>query len=349
MNPRNGVRKYVCYTLILLLTGMAGAAYGQTAQTDLPERLREALELYLKGKPDDAIKMVETLFQQTNLQPADSIALLECLSVCTFAKGVQYQTKALEYLDRIASVGPCINPLPKKFWPTKLADKWYSILRAQNVFACQSDLPEGFQTIAFMPFDNYSVGEYQESLGRLSHAMTEFMCEDFSAFSDISIVERRKINFLLKEHEMSEAGLMDPATAVETGKIAGAQLMVFGSITQIDKNTARMIVKVVDVETSKIITSVSTDGKPDYGSMEKELVEKLAEKLELTMKADGRELLEKSGTENHDAMYYYGLGLELGDKYDYSGAYENFKKACDLDADFAQAREQMKNYFPLKG
>ncbi|MEE8577443.1 MAG: CsgG/HfaB family protein, partial [candidate division Zixibacteria bacterium] len=231
--PKFSGGKCACFVLILTFSGMTTPVFGQTVQSAVYDRIQEALDLYLRGKPDDAIKLAESLFEQTELSPADSIAVLECLSVCNFAKGVQYQVKALEYLDRIVAIGPCINSLPRKFWPSQLADKWYGLLRSQDIYKCESHNSGKYQTIAFMPFENNSIGEYQESLGRLSHAIAEFMCVDFEAYTGLKIVERRKVSFLLEEHEMTNSDLMDPAQAIKTGKITGAQLMVIGSITQL--------------------------------------------------------------------------------------------------------------------
>ena len=123
--------------------------------------------------------------------------------------------------------------------------------------------------------------------------------------------------------------------------------MIFGSIVQLDKNDAKMICKVVNVETSEILTSVEREGKPDYFKMEKEMVQELADKLNLALNEDTRKLIENTGTESTDAATLYAKGLYYMDKYDYKKAYEYFKQAYDTDNSFVEAKKKMDIYQPL--
>ena len=63
----------------------------------------------------------------------------------------------------------------------------------------------------------------------------------------------------------------------------------------------------------------------------------------------GQHLLQQGGTGSLDALYYYSLGLELMDKYEYKKAYENFKRAYELDQSFTEAKQTMDTYGPLVG
>ena len=48
-------------------------------------------------------------------------------------------------------------------------------------------------------------------------------------------------------------------------------------------------------------------------------------------------------------MTYYSRGLAFMDQYDYRLAYENFKKAYELDDSFIEAKRKMEIYRPLAG
>jgi tetratricopeptide (TPR) repeat protein len=108
-----------------------------------------------------------------------------------------------------------------------------------------------------------------------------------------------------------------------------------------------MVVRVVSVETSEIIASVDKEAKPEYFKMEKELVEELAKKLDITLSDDVKALIKEGGTESLDATTFYSKGLEYMDRYDYKKAYEFFKKAYDLDNSFVEAKRKMEIYQPL--
>jgi len=198
-----------------------------------------------------------------------------------------------------------------------------------------------------MEFDNFSIGKYQKELGPIGKGLADGFEHDFRKISTIRVIERNKINFVLKELELQKSGAVDRSTAVRVGKILGAKYMVFGSITQLDDKHTRMVVRVVSVETSEIIASVDKEAKPEYFKMEKELVEELAKKLDITLSDDVKALIKEGGTESLDATTFYSKGLEYMDRYDYKKAYEFFKKAYDLDNSFVEAKRKMEIYQPL--
>jgi TolB-like protein len=262
-------------------------------------------------------------------------------------KGEDYKKQAYSYLNKIADVDPCLIHLPHEFWPTGLRDKWYQVLKTHESLSCPEESKSDIKTIAVMEFDNFSVGKYQEKLGPLGKGLADFFEHDFGKISSMKVVERDKINFVLKELELQKSGAVDRSTAVRVGKILGAKYMVFGSITQLDDRNTRMVVRVVSVETSEIIASVDKEGAPNYSKMEKELVEELAKKLDVKLNDEVKQLIQEGGTDSMDALALYNMGLEYMDKYDYKKAYEYFKKAYELDSSFVEAKRKMEIYQPL--
>lgn len=310
--------------------------------------LGKAYKQYSLAEFEGAMGLAEGLLNRTDLGSKDSIAIYEILGLCNYAKGKEYLARSFEYLNKIASIGPCITSLPQEFWPKEFCNKWYSVLKASSVLNCSSSNP-GAPTIAFLPFDNFSMGDYQEKLGLFSNALAEFFSHDFRKVSKLEVVERNKMDYLLDELKRSEAGITSDAAAVKIGKMLGAKLMVFGTISQIDDRTARMVARVVEVETSRIVASVDEEGAPNFNKMQKSLVEKLAKELEVEVGGGAKDLLQQGGTGSLDAFYYYSVGLEQSDKYDYKKAYENFKKAYELDNSFTEAKQKMDTYGPLVG
>jgi len=345
--PVSFLSKKIMVTALLLCAMLFATANSQDDDT-VSDVLGKAYDMYALTDFDEAIKSAEALLERVNLMPRDSIAVFEFLGVCNYAKGTEHHNKAFAYLNRIASVGPCLNPLPQEFWPKQLCNRWYSLMKSKEILNCADD-ESGAKTIAFLPFDNYSVGEYQEKLGLLSHALAEFFAHDFSKVSSLRVIERNKMDYLLKEIKLSQEGITSQSAAVKVGRMLGAQLMVFGTISQIDDRHARMVAKVVKVETSEIVASVDKEGRPDFNSMQKSLVEELAAKLDSELSEDSKKELRHGGSDSFDALYHYSLGLEYMDLYDYKNAYENFKKAYDMDNKFIQAKQKMDIYRPLVG
>jgi len=338
----------VCTAAILMVSLLTVPVMAQ-GKSGVVDQLAEALDAYGNLEFNKGIEIAKELLRRENITDKDSIAIYEALSIITYAKGEQFRRQAFDYLGTISGIGPCLITLPREIWPSELRDHWYEITNAKNSLVCPTDDPKEIKTIAIMEFDNFSVGEYQEQLGFLSKGLADFFEHDFGKISSLKVVERDKIDFVLKELELAESGKVDEATAARVGKILGAQLMVFGSITQLDGKQARMIVRVVNVETSEIIASMDKEGKPDYVKMEKELVSEIAEQLDIILPKKTKDLLQEGGTGSMDAATLYSKGLDYMDKYDYKKAYEYFKLAYEADNSFIEAKRKMDIYRPLVG
>jgi TolB-like protein len=333
--------------LVVLLSTLIHIPAPAQSNADVVDKLAKALDAYGNLEFDKGIAIAQDLLKRDDLTDKDSIAIYEALSIITYAKGEHYRRKAFDYLGTISAIGPCLITLPREIWPSELRDQWYKITRAKDILVCPNDEEKTIKTIAIMPFDNYSVGKYQEQLGYLSKGLADFFAYDFGKISSLKVVERDKIDFILKELELQNSGKVDEATAARVGKILGAQLMVFGSITQLDSREGRMIVRVVKVETSEIIASMDKEGRPDFVRMEKELVGDIAEQLDILLPKETKDLLQKGGTESMDAATLYSKGLDYMDKYNYQKAYEYFKLAYEADNSFTEAKRKMDIYKPL--
>lgn len=325
---------------------MAVPVVAQTSKS-VGEMLSDVIKSYTDADFDKGITAAHDLMLRKDLNAKDSVAIYAALSMLTYAKGEQYLTNSFEFLEKIAAMGPCTIHLPYEFWPQQVRDQWYKILHNRGALTCPEEANPTVKTIAIMEFDNYSTGKYQQELGFVTKGLADFFENDFSKISSLKVVERDKIDYILKEIQLSQSGAVSSSTAVQVGKLLGAQLMVFGSVTQIDDKTAKMLIKVVKVETSEIIASVDREGKPDLFKMEKELVPELAKKLDLTINPQTKALLEENGTESADAATLYSKGLYYMDQYDYKKAYEFFKSAYEKDNNFAEAKRKMDIYRPL--
>ncbi len=347
MNARLfSAKKLSTLALMLLLAFSSTCIYAQDGDK-VAEGLARAFEYYGELEFDKGIAIGHELLGSGTITAKDSVAVYAVLSMLTYGKGEKHSRESFEFLDKMADIGPCKLHLPYDFWPQQLRDHWYKIVKARNALICPEETDGKIQTIAIMAFDNYSVGKFQEELGFLTKGLAEFFESDFAKISELKVVERDKIEFLLKELELTKAGAVEAATAAKVGKMLGAQIMVFGSITQMDKKTSKMLVKAVNVETSEIITSVERDGKPDYFKMEKELVKELAEKLNIKLNKETIKQLDQGGTESYDAATLYSKGLYFMDKYEYKEAYEYFKQAYEKDNTFIEAKRKMEIYLPL--
>jgi len=84
-----------------------------------------------------------------------------------------------------------------------------------------------------------------------------FIAEEFSvalagAGKGFKVVDRTHLKSIIKEHKLSEKGIIDPKTARKLGKIAGVEALVTGTLTPFG-DTVRIAVKILDTDTAEII------------------------------------------------------------------------------------------------
>lgn len=87
-----------------------------------------------------------------------------------------------------------------------------------------------------------------------------FLAEEFSFYladlddQNFSILDRSRLEALLKEQGLIRDELIDPLSAVKLGKIKGMQFLLYGTIIEMSE-TYTIYVKLIEVETQKIIAA----------------------------------------------------------------------------------------------
>ena len=90
--------------------------------------------------------------------------------------------------------------------------------------------------VAVMPFDFRAE---QESYRKLAEKLPDMMIEELFQTGRYRLIERSRIDDVLKEVELGQTGLVDEKTAVKAGKQLGAQALFLGTVTGIKRLEAR--------------------------------------------------------------------------------------------------------------
>ena len=101
-----------------------------------------------------------------------------------------------------------------------------------------------------------AVADFTDLQGNVTE-LGRFLAEEFSvalagAGTRFEVVDRIHLKSIIREHNLSATGMIDPKTARKLGKIAGVQALITGTVTPFGDNV-RVTVKVLDTETAKII------------------------------------------------------------------------------------------------
>ena len=179
------------------------------------------------------------------------------------------------------------------------------------------------KTVAVLYFDNNTGKADYDNLGR---GMAAMMITDLSAVPDIELVEREHLQDVLKEQENQQTRYFDPSTAVQAGKLLGAQYIVTGSFVAVEPSM-RIDTRVINVETGKIVKAARVTGKEDnFFDLQQRLADSLVTGLSIALSPEQRQELraqqEKNRVDKLSTVTAFSQALTLFDHDDYVGAME---------------------------
>jgi tetratricopeptide (TPR) repeat protein len=119
---------------------------------------------------------------------------------------------------------------------------------------------------------------------------------------------------------------VDESTAVEIGKILGAQYVIHGQVTSI-LDQLRMDMRAIDVETSEVVEAQKmTDRTSELLSVVVRMADSFASSLDLEAPSS-RVLMEPIPT---GATIEFSRGVDFEDKGDTSKALEHYRNALEI-------------------
>jgi TolB-like protein len=108
-------------------------------------------------------------------------------------------------------------------------------------------------TVAILDFE--SVGS-EEHLGK---AVSEIMRTELIGTRQFRVVERSQINKALSEQEFQKSGVINENTAVEIGKLLGADLIIIGSVVKIGTSYT-INTRMIDIKTGEAALGKNVTG-----------------------------------------------------------------------------------------
>lgn len=168
--------------------------------------------------------------------------------------------------------------------------------------------------LAIIYFDN-SGGE--PSMDKLKKGLADMLITDLSNVSMLDIVERDKLEAILKEQKLSSSKDFDPSTAAKVGKLLGAEIILTGGYFDM-MGSLRIDARFIDVETGKILKSDGVDGATSsFFKIQKQLAWKIINNMDVKISDKEKkelELKEKSKALSFEDLNQYSNALELYDK-----------------------------------
>jgi TolB-like protein len=194
--------------------------------------------------------------------------------------------------------------------------------------------------VAVLPF---TVPEGQSAYGPLAKGLAEMVMTDLSQIKDLKTVERIRVQALVDEMNLGQTGLIEPSSAARFGKLLSAGRVVRGDLSMGTKNKIKLDAVTLDAIRNKTTSPVTVaDVFERLFRIEKELVFKVLNQLDIDPTPQERQRIMMVPTRNLQAFMAYCSGLDLEDKGAFEQAVAQYQKALDLDPDFSLAKEKMK-------
>ena len=192
--------------------------------------------------------------------------------------------------------------------------------------------------IAIIYFDN-SGGEH--SLDKLKKGLADMLITDLSNINMLAIVERDKLESILKEQKLNNSKEFDPNTASKVGKLLGAQIILTGGYFEM-MGSLRLDARFIDVETGKILKADGVDGQTsNFFKIQKQLAWKIINTLDIKLSDAEKKAIEgneKTKALSFDDAKLYSLALDSFDKGDMKKAKEILIKITKSYPEFEPAK-----------
>lgn len=127
--------------------------------------------------------------------------------------------------------------------------------------------------IAVLPFTLQGEQFDTEDMGKI---VAEWLITAFVKDGRFEVIERRLLGQVLEEQQMVEAGIVNPETATEIGRILGVKVIISGSVMKL-KNVIEVNARIIDVGSASIVTAENVSST-HLASLH-ELVVKMAGKI----------------------------------------------------------------------
>lgn len=116
---------------------------------------------------------------------------------------------------------------------------------------CESTFAREHVRLAVLDFDNISgTTEYNH----FRKGIREWLQSSINIGDDIELLERGKINDLLKEIDLSNSGLFDERTAIKTGRFLSASHVIVGSFSCLNRQWT-LNVRCIQVESGTVLAN----------------------------------------------------------------------------------------------
>jgi TolB-like protein len=176
-------------------------------------------------------------------------------------------------------------------------------------------------------------------LAWLRKGLSDMLITDLSQAPEIQIVQRERLEEIVREQALQAGGRIDDKAAVRLGRLTGATVILLGSATLVGE-TLRLDAHLLSVERGTVFGATFVEGRTaELLSLEKQLAARLLTLLRLkqSVHLPAKPASEPNVLKATGAFYE---GLDAADRGDIGKALEKFETAIGQDPKYAEAVKQ---------
>ena len=213
---------------------------------------------------------------------------------------------------------------------------------AKEALAAESKLDPASipaRSFAVVPF---AVSAGDTAVAPLGFGLAEMLSTDLAVTPELRMVDRLRIDAVLRELDLVDSGIIDPPTAPRIGRIMGARRLLTGSVETAPGGAAiRLNARVIDVISGTVQELVSAEAPMARAvDAERSLALLLFERLGVTLTPAQRLAVEQRPATQLAAVVAFGRGVQAEAHGDAAAAASAFAEASRLDASFVASQSR---------
>lgn len=193
-------------------------------------------------------------------------------------------------------------------------------------------LPPEPGTVAVFYFKDVSP---DNRLRPFQKALATMITTDLSQVKSLRVLERCRVQFLLREMKLGETGIVEEKTAPRYGRLLGANNLIVGKM---EPRSLHIKTTVASTTKKKAVGVIAVGGELEqFYIIEKEIVYNILQVLHVKFTPEEERKFSPYHTKNLKAIVYFGEGLEALDVGKWKEAKDYFRKAVEEDPAFKLA------------
>ena len=190
----------------------------------------------------------------------------------------------------------------------------------------------------------FAVHSPDTSLAALGYGLADLLTTDLARSGGLEVVDRIRLQAVLQEIHLVEAGRIDTTTAPRLGRLVQARRLVLGAVTQRPDGRLALEAEVAEVVSGEIQPAASADVRlEDILRAEKELALRLFNRLGVNLTPSERSAVEQMPTGSVTAFLAYGRGVRFEAEGRYADASREYQQALRIDPGFQAAAEHLES------